>query len=162
MLWQRASGAITMNGNHTMTAVYGGISIIALSGNLDFGTVQAGASAVRTLTIQSQGGYQSLHVSGITYNSPGFSGSWSGTIPIDGSTNVTVTFSPTTNGFYSGLATVNSDATLGSNSIPISGTGVVAHHPPLSPRFPYWPLLGDILVPLSIIPVRGMGIWCKS
>ena len=133
------NSGLTMNGNHTMTAVYGGISIIGLSGNLDFGTVQAGASAVRTLTIQSQGGYQSLHVSGITYNSPGFSGSWSGTIPIGGSTNVTVTFSPTTNGFYSGLATVNSDATLGSNSIAISGTGVVISAPPSVTPFPVAP-----------------------
>lgn len=119
----------TMNGSHTMTAVYGGISIIALSGNLSFGTVQAGASAVRTFTIQSQGGYQPLHVSGITYP-PGFSGAWSGTIPIGSSTNVVVTFAPTTNGFYSGLVTVNSDATLGSNSIAASGTGVVAPPPP--------------------------------
>lgn len=123
------SSGLTMNGNHTMTAVYGGIGIIGLSGNLSFGTVQAGASAVRTFTIQSQGGYQPLHVSGITYP-PGFSGAWSGTIPIGSSTNVVVTFAPTTNGFYSGLVTVNSDATLGSNSIAASGTGVVAPPPP--------------------------------
>jgi uncharacterized repeat protein (TIGR03803 family) len=132
------SAGLTMNGNHTMTAVYGGIGIIGLSGNLSFGTVQAGASAVRTFTIQSQGGYQPLHVSGITYP-PGFSGAWSGTIPIGGSTNVVVTFAPTTNGFYSGLVTVNSDATLGSNSISASGTGVVAPPPPPVTPFPTGP-----------------------
>ena len=129
------SAGLTMNGNHTMTAVYGGIGIIGLSGNLSFGTVQAGAQAVREFTIQSQGGYQPLHVSGITYP-PGFSGPWSGTIPIFGSTNVSVTFSPTTNGAYTGWVVVKSDATVGSNSNSISGTGVIAPPPPPVTPFP--------------------------
>jgi uncharacterized repeat protein (TIGR03803 family) len=127
---------LTMNGNHTMTAVFGGIGIIGLSGNLAFGNVQTNAQAVRQFTIQSQGGYQPLHVSSISYTSPGFSGSWSGTIPIGGSTNVSVTFSPTTNGNYNGWVIVNSDATVGSNSNAISGTGVVAPPPPPVTPFP--------------------------
>ena len=119
-----AVGAIvTVNSNQTMTAVYGGIGIIALTGNLAFGTVQTGAQAVRQFTVQSQGGYQPLHVSGLT-NPPGFNCSWSGTIPINGSTNIYVTFSPTNNGSYGGMIGVISDATVGPNSIAVSGTAV--------------------------------------
>jgi uncharacterized repeat protein (TIGR03803 family) len=126
----------TMNGNHTMTAVYGGIGIIGLSAtNLTFGQVQTGAQATREFTIQSQGGNQDLHVSRII--APfGFSLSWSnGTIPLNSSTNVYVTFSPTTGGLYSSNIIINCDATMGPTTIAVSGTGIIVPPPP-GTRFP--------------------------
>ena len=96
--------------------------IISLSGNLDFGVVEVGSSAQRTLTIANTGN-STLTVSSISYPS-GFSGSWSGTIAAGNSQNVTVTFSPNGGiGPYAGTVTVNSDKTSGGNTIFASGTG---------------------------------------
>jgi len=53
--------------------------IIAVTGNLTFGSVTVGRSATRTLTIANSGN-DSLTVSGINYPA-GFTGAWSGTIP---------------------------------------------------------------------------------
>ncbi|MES2386979.1 MAG: choice-of-anchor D domain-containing protein, partial [Bacteroidota bacterium] len=54
----------------------------------------------------------------------GFSGSFSGTIAAGGSQTLTITFSPTSGVFYNGNITVNSDATGGGNTKPVTGTGV--------------------------------------
>jgi len=117
--------SITMNGPITETASFAATSkIIALSGNLGFGNVVVGTSSNRTLTIGNTGN-TTLTVSSITYPA-GFSGGFSGTVPSNGSTNVTVTFSPTVATNYSGNLTVNSDATSGGNTLAVSGTGVAA------------------------------------
>ncbi len=103
-------------------------SAITLTGNLAFGNVTLGTSTNRTLTINNADNLN-LTVSNISYP-PGFSGTnWTGgTIVAGGSTNVTVTFSPTAESNYSGVVTVNSDAKDSILTIPISGFGV-----PLTP-----------------------------
>jgi hypothetical protein len=53
----------------------------------------------------------------------GFSGSWSGTISAGNSQNVTITFSPPSATNYSGMITINCNATSGANTISVSGTG---------------------------------------
>ena len=50
-------------------------------------------------------------------------------IPLYSSTNVYVTFAPTTTTSYSTNLTVYCDATVGSSTIPISGTGIVVPPP---------------------------------
>ncbi len=94
---------------------------ISLSGNLAFGNVIVGTSAQRTLAINSTG-TTNLTVTGMSLPA-GFSGNWSGTIPAGGSQNVTITFSPTAVATYSGSVTVNCDATVGTNTLAVSGMG---------------------------------------
>ncbi len=100
-----------------------GIRIIRLSGDLDFGDVAVGSSEERILTIHSDGN-STLHVSSISYPS-GFSGAWSGNISAHGSSTVIITFSPTEAKAYSGTITVNSDKTVGTDTIYVSGTGTI-------------------------------------
>lgn len=112
--------------SNSVIAVRGGAAIptrtISLSGDLAFGSVAVGAVVQRTLTIANLGN-TTLTISHIAYPD-GFSGDWSGTISAGGSHNVTVTFAPSAAVNYGGNLTVNSDATGGSGSIIISGTGV--------------------------------------
>ena len=126
-------GTITVNSNATSgtntIAVSGtGTStptrIIGLSGNLAFGDVQVGQTAIRTLTI-SNSGNSTLAVNNIIYPS-GFSGAYSGNISAGGSANVTVTFAPTSVTSYGGTITVNSDKTSGTNTITAAGNGTSA------------------------------------
>ena len=97
---------------------------VILRGNLSFGLVPINTSAHQMLTI-SNSGSTNLTVTGISYPN-GFSGSFSGLIAPKVSTNVTVTFSPTTATKYGGLVTVASDALFGTNTIAASGTGTNA------------------------------------
>ncbi len=94
---------------------------IFLSANLAFGSVVAGTTAQRTLTITNNG-TSALTVSNISLPA-GFSGNWSGTIAASGSRNVTITFSPTALTTYGGNLSVSSDAVVGTNTIAVSGTG---------------------------------------
>ena len=97
--------------------------IIRLSGNLVFGNVTTGKTAITTLIIANIGN-TALKVSGISYPA-GFTGSsWSGTIPAGGSQAVTVTFTPVAMTGYDGTVTVNCDSTSGSSIITVAGTGV--------------------------------------
>jgi hypothetical protein len=96
--------------------------IISLSGDLDFGTVLAGKSFTRTLTISNTGN-DLLTVSSIS--SPnGFNAFWSGTVAAGGSRSVTVTFFPNNQGSYGGTIKVIADQTGGTNTIPVSGTAI--------------------------------------
>jgi hypothetical protein len=98
-------------------------SAITLSGNMNFGSVTVGASAVSTLTIANTGSGE-LSITGVTYPA-GFSGSFSsGAIPANGSQAVTVTFAPTAAQTYTGNVTVTGNQASGTNTIAISGTGV--------------------------------------
>ena len=95
--------------------------IIRLGGDLAFGGVQVLGSAQRALSIFNDGN-SDLHVSSIAY--PGrFSGAWSGTVGSGASTSVTVRFAPTSEGGYGGNLTVVCDATSGTNTLAVSGTG---------------------------------------
>jgi chitodextrinase len=104
--------------------------VIGLSGDLDFGVVPTNTVGTRTLTIANSGNSM-LNVSNITYPL-GFSGAWSGAIASGSSTNVTVTFAPTALTSYGQTVMVISDATSGTASLQISGTGVIRTLPRLS------------------------------
>jgi hypothetical protein len=130
-------GTITVNANQTAgtttivasgTGVPPSSRVIGLSGDLAFGNVITGATATASLLVSNTGN-TNLTVASISYPS-GFSGAFSGVIAPGGTTNVTVTFAPTSVTNYSGIATVTSDATGGTNTLVASGTGVVAPTPP--------------------------------
>jgi M6 family metalloprotease-like protein len=104
-----------------VTVRNGATRVISLGGNLAFGTVPVGTTATRTLTI-SNGGTDPLTVTGIAYPA-GFRGAWAGVVAAGGSQDVSVTFAPASLGAYSGTLTVTSDATSGTNTWPVSGTG---------------------------------------
>ncbi|MES2386980.1 MAG: choice-of-anchor D domain-containing protein, partial [Bacteroidota bacterium] len=129
------SGSINVNSDNTsgnnLLAVSGiGLTpvtrIISLSmpQGTDFGSVIVGQTAARTLIITNNG------TGPLTINffvlPPGFSGNFSGTIPAGGSQNVTITFTPTAGTFYSGNVIVDGNATGGSNTVAVSGTGIAA------------------------------------
>ncbi len=100
------------------------LRIIALSGDLDFGSVMLGATNQAVLTL-SNGGNTTLTVTNISYPA-GFSGAWAGTLAPGASTNVTVVFAPVAVTNYGGTVTVYSDATSGSNTLVVSGIGIPA------------------------------------
>ncbi len=112
-------GTNSVNASGTGTLAVVPSRVIVLSGNLNFGDVQVGASPTATLTI-SNAGNSTMTVSNISFPN-GFSGSFSGTIAAGAVQNVTVTFAPTVNNPFSGVVVVVSDATLGTNSINASG-----------------------------------------
>ena len=102
------------------------ISVSSVNGNLAFGNVNVGSSSTPPLTFTIvNGGNAPLAVSSISYPA-GFTGDWSsGTIPPDSAQTVSVTFSPTAGGSYGGTVTVNTSNEIGTNTIAISGTGVM-------------------------------------
>jgi hypothetical protein len=110
------SGVNTTNASGT-----GAARVIALSGNLAFSSAVVGTSLQSTLTIYNNGN-TTMTVTNISCPS-GFSGSWSGTISAGNSQDVTITFSPPGATNYSGTITVNCDATSGTKTIRVSGTG---------------------------------------
>lgn len=95
--------------------------VISLAGNMDFGSVAVGSSVARTLTIVNLGNAP-LTVTGIQVPG-GFSGTWSGSIAPGASQGVTITFTPPSADYFSGLLQVGSDATAGGGSLAVSGTG---------------------------------------
>ena len=98
-------------------------SIIALSGNLNFGNVTINEESSSNLTITNNGNAE-LVISSIDLPS-GFSADWSsGIIDIGSNRNVNITFSPTTAQNYSGVITVNGNFSSGTNTIEVTGTGV--------------------------------------
>lgn len=114
--------------------------VIGLSGNLAFGNVQVGSSATAIITI-SNSGNAVLTVSGITA-SGGMSnvllGDWlSGMISPGTSQQVTIQFAPSASQAYSGVITILSDATSGTNTINASGTGTTVT-PTAVPGYYLW------------------------
>jgi uncharacterized repeat protein (TIGR03803 family) len=140
-------GDVTVNcdangGNNVISASGTGVNVstnttkiidVVPQSDLEFGNVQVNTIASRVVTIVNEGN-TNLDVSGISYP-PGFSGNWSGTILARGQVAIAVDFSPTALTSYGGTMTVNSDATSGINTLPISGTGV-SPPPPSTNRIP--------------------------
>jgi hypothetical protein len=121
------SGGSSSVTNLALTIVH--TRIISVSGNLSFGALGINQTATRTLTI-SNTGTGNLTVTGLTYPT-GFSGNLSGNLTVAPNTsqNVTVTFTPTAPGSYTGNLVVLSNASLGNASIATSGTGVAISLP---------------------------------
>ena len=122
----RTGGVIVAGGGvaRTCTVVQAGASaqrIIGLTGNLAYGNVMTGQTLTATMTITNAGN-SPLTVTGISYPS-GFSGAWSGSIVAGEAANVAVMFSPVAVMIYGGTVTVICDATEGTGSISVSGTG---------------------------------------
>jgi hypothetical protein len=102
--------------------------VITLGGNLALGDVTVGTTRSTTLTITNSGS-AALAVSSIAV-SPSVSSlitlSWtSGQIAPGGAQTVTINFTPTLAGVYSGTLTVNSDRTDGVNSIALTAVGLI-------------------------------------
>jgi hypothetical protein len=99
--------------------------VILLEASLQFGNVDLGASFERTLRIYNTGNAV-LTVTGMSVPSgSAFTADWtSGSIQPGTSRVVTIFFRPTEHRSYSGSLTVNSDATAGTNSIPIQAMGI--------------------------------------
>lgn len=145
-------GTVTVHANHTAgtntlaasgTGIPAATRIIGLSGNLAFGSLEAGTAAHAVLTI-SNTGTAPLTVFSILYPA-GFSGPWAGAIAAGASQQVTVTFVPPTAGAYGGPVTVNANETSGADTINAAGTGTAstlpqasystAYHVPVCPGF---------------------------
>lgn len=144
---QTYNGNITVqstadNGNNTIAVTGTGTnagsnnSIISLSGNLNFGTVDIGNSGTQSFTI-SNNGNTSFSVNSITSSNSAFtiSGWTSGVINANGSKTVNVTFTPTNAQSYNSTITVNStaDNNAGNNTLSANGVGqtVVTNQPNL-------------------------------
>jgi len=120
-------GTVTVNSDADIATfkITGGGSTdsaaISLSGSLDFGNVPVNTTKRLSFKIVNQS-FATPTVSSITYPA-GFTGDWdSGTIGIDRSQTVNVTFAPTREADYSGTATVNSDADL-ATTFQLGGAG---------------------------------------
>jgi hypothetical protein len=97
--------------------------IIRLQAILEFGSIPVNTTADRELRIFNDGN-SVLTVTGMTGPS-GYSASWTtGTIPAGGSQLSVIHFTPTAATTYNGTVTVQSDASSGTNTTPISGTGL--------------------------------------
>ncbi len=101
--------------------------------NVDFGSVELGSTSTRTLTV-SNSGNATLNVSNITLPTGYTSSATTGTVAGGGSTDFTVTFAPTIAQTYAGMIDVASDASAsgGSNSVSITGTGIVVDNTGIS------------------------------
>ena len=107
----------------TSTSASTAARVISLGGSLAFGAVEAGKTSESTLVI-GNGGTGTLSVTGIAVPD-GYSLSWSsGSIAPGGSQQVTVRFAPTAARSYDGTLVVNGDHTSGTNTAPLSGTGI--------------------------------------
>src|SRR5436190_2559458 len=96
---------------------------IALSGNLNFGSVTLGTTKTETLTIANTGA-GAMTITSVSYP-PGFTGSFSsGSIGAGGSQTVLVTFAPIAPQAYAGTITVAGNQASGTNAMAVSGTGV--------------------------------------
>jgi hypothetical protein len=109
--------------NFTMSSqIFDPSKVLALSGNLDFGTVGVGTQTTRTLVVQNNGTLP-LNVTSISYPS-GYGGDWSGGVVQPGTPqNVTVALNPPTAGNYNGTITVNSEA--GNKTIAVTASAIV-------------------------------------
>jgi kumamolisin len=127
-----SSGQVYLADTYNQTIRLGGVAatrIIELSGSLAFGGLPVNQMAASTLTITNTGN-TTLDVTKITYPA-GFGGDWaSGAIASGSSQDVTVTFSPASAINYGGKIVVSSDATAGTDSIAVSGTGLPAPSAP--------------------------------
>jgi hypothetical protein len=135
--------------------------IMVAEGNLAFGNVIIGATDTRTVRIYNTG-TETLNITGMT--SPGagtvFFADWNqGTIAPNTSHVVTFRFTPAAAQAYGGTLTINGNQTSGTNTLPISGTGVLPPRPTFS-RTGVGVTVFDM--PLDVQRVRIIGIYTGS
>lgn len=111
----------------TATPPATGTKIIAVAGNLAFGTVNIGSTATQTFTISNSGNaaitFTSLNASGGTGIAGYAASPTSGTVAPGATVTITVQFTPTIAQFYSCVLSVVGDQTAGGAAINVSGTG---------------------------------------
>jgi len=110
-------GQVTVSVTNPVTPV----GSLSLTGSLTFPTTTVGTTSQEVLTIVNTG-TAPLNVSGVSLPL-GFTGNFVGQIPVGGSQPVLITFAPTAAVDYSGVVSVASDATIGTTTLPITGTG---------------------------------------
>jgi hypothetical protein len=103
--------------------------IIALEGSLAFGDVTVGQTKALDITVRNTG-TGPMSVTGVTAPTSvasmlSSSGS-SSTVPAGGASTITVRFTPSSVGTFSGTITVTADQTSGTNTIQFSGSGIGA------------------------------------
>lgn len=112
-----------VGGNVSITIInpVAAVKSISLDGDLAFPSTAVGTSSEAVLIIINSG-TADLTVSGISLPE-GFTGSFAGVIPVGQSQPVTLTFTPTAAVSYDGAVNVASNATTGTSSAPVTGTG---------------------------------------
>jgi len=95
--------------------------LIRLSGDTDFGQVAIGESVEHTLTIHNDG-HETLEIYRIE-TPAGYTSSFSGSVEAGESVAFSVTFAPLVEVEYQGELIVDSDATAGTDRIPLTGEG---------------------------------------
>ena len=99
-------------------------AVISLPARLAFAHKKINATATKDLTIKNTGNI-ALNVTAITYPA-GFTGDWQrGAIVAGSEKTVKVTFKPTATKDYVGTITVESNAGAGTNTLAISGRGIL-------------------------------------
>lgn len=131
-LVQAYSGSINFTSNKTSgtstlavsgTGTASATKIVQLSGNMAFGSVLDGTTLTKALTITNSGN-ATLAVTDVTLPS-GYDSDWTaGDILAGASQIANITFSPVAATTYNGDVTVVSDATGGTDTKAITGTGV--------------------------------------
>lgn len=120
--------------------------IITLGGDMAFGPVAVGSSLSKTLLVANTGN-SPLTLTGIELPA-GFSGSAEGEVAPGSFRNITLTFTPTAAADYSGTLRISSDATEGTSTRAISGTGTPP--PPVNDSF-----LDAVVITGSTLRVTG-------
>lgn len=129
--------------------------IIELEGNLQYGNILVGSSFEAVLRIHNRGN-ATLNITGMT-GPAGYAASWtSGAIAPGTSQPSTIRFSPTEAKAYNGTVTVNGDQTGGTNTISISGSGVLPPRPQFTKTG-----VGDSVfdMPVDVSRVRIIGVY---
>jgi len=122
-------GSVTVNSNHTKgdntlpVSGLGGTRIIRLILDANFSNVPFSSTALGTLFIWNDGNLPLTIIS--VACPPYFSGNWNGEIAPGTCQAVTVAFTPDTVRTYTGTVTVTSDALDGTNTIDVTGNGVM-------------------------------------
>lgn len=119
-------GANTTSGTNAIAASGTGTAVptrlIGMPASLDFGASPVGGARTLTLTISNTGN-SPLNVSNVSYP-PAFSGETGGSIIASGgSRSISVTFTPSAAGGFSGTISVTSDKTAGGNTAAVAGIG---------------------------------------
>jgi hypothetical protein len=125
-------GSVTVNSNATsgttsVTASGTGVNLplLALTGNLSFGSVTVGASSQHVVTI-SNVGTADLQINSLSCLAPFSVTNYNGILAPNATQNITVTFAPVSARLSFGNLTVSSNDTSSSGLYAINGTGVVS------------------------------------